>query len=101
MSETTRHPFVLTTGVTHATTRRRSASSDESNDRLGVLARLVVLLKVFCRVLFHGATDLTNENQALALRVVKQKLDKVKRCAARVRVLQTKTMTDGRVSETK
>ena len=52
------------TSVSHPPAGRRGCASNKRNDGLGVLARLVVRLKILCRVLLHLAANLTDEHDA-------------------------------------
>ena len=52
------------TSVTHAPAGGRSAAGDETNDRLGLATRFVVLLEVLRGLLLHTTTNLTDEDNA-------------------------------------
>lgn len=68
---------MITFVLTHSSAGGSGSSSNESNNRLGVGAGLVVLGEVLGGVLLHGATDLTDEDDTFGLVVVEQELDKV------------------------
>jgi hypothetical protein len=59
-------------GVAHAAARGRGAAGDKADDRLGVLARLVVLLEELGSVLLHRAANLANDDDTLGPGVVEE-----------------------------
>lgn len=48
--------------MSHPSTGRSSTPGNKTNDRLGLAARLVVLLQIFCSVLLHRPTNFTDDD---------------------------------------
>lgn len=84
------------TSVTHAAARRGSHTGDEADDRLAVLAG-VVLSEVRRTLLLGAAADLTDHDDTLSLRVLNESLQSVDEVGAVERV--TADTDDGALAE--